>query len=108
MQTWTSQELDEFCKQAVDLLNKKKNLQITFENCWLFSNSVGSNFHIIYKNEFLNQTFEINRNGSVLQDKNIGIDTIAGLLKITDIKQKIILRLAYYIYHDCKKHMETK
>ena len=104
---WTNQDLDEFCKQAVELLNKKKGLQLEFINCWLFSNSVGSNFHIVYRNEFLNKNFEINRNGSILQDKDIGVDNIAGLLKIGDIKKRIILRIAYFIHHDCKRNMGT-
>lgn len=108
MTKWTSQDLDDFCRQAVELLNKKKGLQLEFINCWLFSNSAGSNFHIVYHNEFLNQTFEVNRNGNILQDKDIGVDNIAGLNKVTDLRQKIILRIAFYIHHDCKRHMENK
>ena len=108
MLKWTNQELDEFCKQAIELLNAKKKLSLVFMNCWLFSNSCGSNFHIVYRNEFLNQNFEVNRNGNILQDKDIGVDNIAGLLKVTDIKKRIALRIAYFILHDCKRHMENK
>ena len=105
---WTSQELDEFCKQAVDLLNKKKKLHLVFMNCWLWSNSMGGRFHVIYRNEFLNTNYEVNRDSNILEDKKIGVDMVAGLTNITDIKQKIILRLAYYIFLDCQHNMRDK
>lgn len=107
MLTWTSQDLDDFCEQAVELLNKKKHLQLELRNCWLFSNSSGSNFHIVYHNKFLNKDFNLCRNGRILQKGTIGVDEVAGLEKVNDIKLKIVLRIAYFIYRNCQKEMET-
>ena len=106
MTTWTGQELDNFCEQAIELLNKKKQLHLEFKNCWLFSNSSGSNFHIIYRNEFINADFHLCRNGRVLQEGTIGIDKVADLEKVDDIKLKIALRIAYLIYKDCQREMK--
>lgn len=107
MLTWTSQDLDNFCEQAIELLNKKKQLQLKLRNCWLFSNSSGSNFHIVYHNEFLNKDFNLCRNGRILQKVTIGVDEVAGLEKVNDIKLKIVLRIAYFIYRSCQKEMEA-
>ena len=107
MLTWTSQDLDDFCEQAVELLNKKKQLQLKLQNCWLFSNSSGSNFHIVYRNEVLNKDFNLCKNGRILQEGTVGVDKAAGLEKIKGIKLKIVLRIAYFIYMSCRKEMET-
>ena len=106
MTTWTNQELDDFCEQAIELLNQKKQLQLKLKNCWLFSNSSGSNLHIIYRNEFINADFHLCRNGRVLQENATNIDKAADLEKITDIKLKIALRIAYLIYKDCRRAMK--
>ena len=106
MLTWTNQDLDDFCEQAIELLNKKKQLQLKLKNCWLFSNSSGSNLHIVFDNEFLNKEFHLCRNGRILKDETISIDEIADLKKITDIKLKITLRIAYLIYKDCQRAMK--
>ena len=106
MKTWTSQELDDFCKRAIELLNKKTHLQLELKNCWLFSNSSGSNLHIVYRNKFINADFHLCRNGRVLQEGTIGIDKVADLEKVDDIKLKIALRIAYLIYKDCQKAMK--
>jgi hypothetical protein len=106
MLTWTSQDLDDFCEQAVELLNKKKQLQLELRNCWLYSNSSGSNFHIIYHNEFLNKDFHLCRNGKILQEGTIGVDKVADLEKVGDIKLKIVLRIAYFIYKNCQREMK--
>ena len=98
MKTWTSQELDDFCKRAIELLNKKKQLQLELKNCWLFSNSSGSNLHIVYRNEFINADFHLCGNGIVLQEGAISVDKVADLEKVDDIKLKIALRIAYLIY----------
>ena len=106
MTTWTNQDLDDFCEQAIKLLNNKKQLQLEFKNCWLFSNSSGSNFHIVYRNEFINADFHLCRNGIILKEENISIDKIADLEKVDDIKLKIALRIAYIIYKDCQRAMK--
>ena len=106
MLTWNNQELDDFCEQAIELLNKKKQLQLKLKNCWLFSNSSGSNLHIVYRNEFINADFHLCRNGIVLQEGTIGVDKVADLEKIDDIKLKIALRIAYLIYKDCQRAMK--
>ena len=106
MLMWTNQELDDFCEQAIELLNKKKQLQLKLKNCWLFSNSSGSNLHIVYRNEFINAEFHLCRNGRILQDGNIGVDKAADLEKVDDIKLKIALRIAYLIYKDCQRAMK--
>lgn len=106
MLTWTNQELDDFCEQAIELLNKKKQLQLELMNCWLFSNSSGSNLHIVFYNEFLNKEFHLCKNGKVLQEGTISIDKVADLEKVDDIKLKIALRIAYLIYKDCQKAMK--
>ena len=103
MTTWTNQELDDFCEQAIELLNKKKQLQLKLKNCWLFSNSSGSNLHIIYCNEFINADFHLCRNGRVLQEGNISVDKAADLEKVDNIKLKIALRIAYSIYKNYQK-----
>ena len=104
MTTWTNQELDDFCEQAIELLNKKKQLQLELRNCWLFSNSSGSNFHIIYHDESINADFHLCGNGIVLQEGTINVDKAAGLEKVDDIKLKIALRIAYFIYKEVIKH----
>ena len=106
MLTWTNQELDDFCEQAIELLNKKKQLQLELRNCWLFSNSSGSNLHIVFYNGFLNKEFHLCGNGRVLQENATRIDKVADLEKITDIKLKIALRIAYLIYTDCRRAMK--
>lgn len=106
MLTWTNQDLNDFCEQAVELLNEKKRLQLELKNCWLYSNSSGSNFHIIYYNEFLNKDFHLCRNGRILQEKTIDVDMVAGLKEVDDIKLKIVLRIAYFIYKDCQREMK--
>ena len=106
MLTWTNQELDDFCEQAIELLNKKKQLQLELRNCWLFSNSSGSNLHIVFYNEFLNKEFHLCKNGKVLQEGNISVDKAADLEKVDDIKLKIALRIAYLIYKDCQRAMK--
>ena len=106
MTTWTNQELDNFCEHAIELLNKKKQLQLELRNCWLFSNSSGSNHHIVFYNGFLNKEFHLCRNGRVLQEGTIGVDKVADLEKITDIKLKIALRIAYFIYKECQRAMK--
>ena len=106
MLTWTNQELDDFCEQAIKLLNEKKQLQLELRNCWLFSNSSGSNLHIIFYNEFLNKEFHLCKNGKVLQEGTISVDKMADLEKVDDIKLKIALRIAYLIYKDCQRVMK--
>ena len=107
MLTWTNQDLDDFCEQAVELLNKKKQLQLELRNCWLYSNSSGSNFHIVYHNEVLNKDFNLCKNGRILQEGTVGVDKVAGLEKIKGIKLKIVLRIAYFIYMSYRKEMRT-
>ena len=106
MTTWTNQELDDFCEQAIELLNKKKQLQLKLKNCWLFSNSSGSNLHIVYCNEFINADFYFRVNGIVLKEGTINVDKVADLEKVDDIKLKIALRIAYLIYKDCQRAMK--
>ena len=106
MLMWTNQELDDFCEQAIDLLNKKKQLQLKLRNCWLFLNSSGSNLHIVFYNEFLNKEFHLCKNGKVLQEGTISVDKAADLEKVDDIKLKIALRIAYLIYKDCQRAMK--
>ena len=107
MTTWTNQELDDFCEQAIELLNKKKQLQLEFKNCWLFSNSSGSNFHIVFNNEFLNKSSHLSLNGRLLKEGASSIDKAAKLEKVDDIKLKITLRIAYFIYKDCQIAMKN-
>ena len=106
MLTWTNQELDNFCEQAIELLSKKKQLRLKLKSCWLFSNSSGSNFHIFYRNEFINADFHLCGNGIILQENAINIDKAANLEKVDDIKLKIALRIAYLIYKDCQRAMK--
>lgn len=106
MTTWTGQELNDFCEQAIELLNNKKQLQLELKNCWLFSNGSGSNLHIVFYNEFLNKEFHLCKNGIILKEENISIDKIADLEKVDDIKLKIALRIAYLIYKDCQRAMK--
>ena len=106
MLTWTNQELDDFCEQAIELLNNKKQLQLEFKNCWLFSNSSGSNFHIVFDNEFLNKSSHLCLNGKLLKEDAGSLDRAAKLEKVDDIKLKIALRIAYLIYKDCQRAMK--
>ena len=106
MTTGNNQELNDLCEQAIELLNKKKHLRLKLKSCWLFSNSSGNNFHIIYRNEFINADFHLCRNGKVLQEGNISVDKAADLEKVDDIKLKIALRIAYLIYKDCQRAMK--
>ena len=108
MNKWTDDELNEFCEKAIKLLNTKKHLQLTFVDCWLFSNSAGSNFHIRYSDKLSGKTYEITRNGGLLQENKIGVDVVAELVNVKDIKTKIILRIAWFIYHDCKRNIGNK
>ena len=106
MMTWNNQELDDFCEQAIELLNKKKQLQLKLKNCWLFSNSSGSNLHIVYRNEFINADFHLCLNGRLLKEDAGSLDKAAKLEKVDDIKLKIALRIAYLIYKDCQRAMK--
>ena len=106
MLTWTNQELDDFCEQAIKLLNEKKQLQLELRNCWLFSNSSGSNLHIIFYNEFLNKSSHLCLNGRLLKEDAGSLDKAAKLKKTEDIKLKIALRIAYLIYKDCQRVMK--
>ena len=106
MLTWTNQELDDFCEHAIELLNKKKQLHLEFKNCWLFSNSSGSNFHIVFNNEFLNKSSHLSLNGRLLKEDAGSLDKAAKLEKVDDIKLKIALRIAYLIYKDCQRTMK--
>lgn len=108
MQTWTKEELDDFCEQAIEFLNTKKRLQLEFKECWVYSNSAGGNFHIIYRNNFLNKEFHLCRNSRILQDSPLGIDMEAGLEKVEDLKLKIVLRIAFHIFRDCKREMREE
>ena len=104
MTTGNNQELNDFCEQAIELLNKKKQLRLKLKSCWLFSNSSGSNFHILYHDESINADFHLCGNGIVLQEGTINVDKAAGLEKVDDIKLKIALRIAYFIYKEVIKH----
>lgn len=106
MTMWTNQELDDFCEQAIELLNKKKQLQLKLKNCWLFSNSSGSNLHIVYRNEFINADVHLCLSGRLLKEDAGSLDKAAGLEKVDDIKLKIALRIAYLIYKDCQIAMK--
>ena len=106
MTTGNNQELYDLCEQAFELLNKKKRLRLKLKSCWLFSNSSGSNFHIIYRNEVINEEFHLCGNGIVLQEGTINVDKVAGLEKVDDIKLKIALRIAYFIYKECQREMK--
>ena len=106
MAIWTNQELNDFCEQAIELLNKKKQLQLKLKNCWLFSNSSGSNLHIVYYSELIDADFHLCGNGIILQEGTISVDKVADLEKVDDIKLKIALRIAYFIYKDCQKEMK--
>ena len=106
MMTWNNQDLDDFCEQAIELLNKKKQLQLKLKNCWLFSNSSGSNLHIVYRNEFINADFHLCLNGRLLKEDAGSLDKAAKLEKVDDIKLKIALRIAYLIYKDCQRAMK--
>ena len=101
-----NQELYDLCEQAIELLNKKKQLQLKLKSCWLFSNSSGSNFHIIYRNESINEEFHLCGNGIILQEGAISVDKVAGLEKLYNIKLRMALRIAYFIYKDCQKEMK--
>ena len=107
MATWTNQELEDFCEQAIELLNKNKQLQLELKNCWLFSNSSCSNLHIAYYSKLINTDFYFRVNGIVLQEGTINVDKVAGLVKVNDIKLKIALRIAYSIYKNCQKATEN-
>ena len=106
MTMWTNQELDDFCEQAIELLNKKKQLRLKLKNCWLFSNSSGSNLHIVFDNEFLDKSSHLCLSGRLLKEDAGSIDKTAGLEKVDDIKLKIALRIAYLIYKDCQRAMK--
>lgn len=107
MTTWTNRELEDFCEQAIELLNKNKQLQLELKNCWLFSNSSGSNLHIAYYSKLIDADFYFRVNGIVLQEGTINVDKVAGLVKVNDIKLKIALRIAYFIYKNCQKAVEN-
>ena len=106
MTTGNNQELNDLCEQAIELLNKKKHLQLKLKSCWLFSNSSGSNLHIIFNNEFLNKSSHLCLNGRLLKEDAGSLDKAAKLEKVDDIKLKIALRIAYFIYKDCQKEMK--
>ena len=109
MTTWTNQDLDDFCEQAIERLNKNKSLNLVFVNCWLFSNSAGSNLHLVYRDEFLNKEFDLSTNGRILNDEiNYRIDAIAGIDKVKDPKSRIILRIARWVYLDCAHNRRDK
>lgn len=105
----TNQEVEDLCKQAIELLNKKKQLQLELKNCWVFSNSSGTNLHIVYYNKFLNEESKFFVNGYILENEGrMLVDKLAKLEDINDFKVKIALRIAYFVYRDCKQMMNEK
>ena len=108
MITGNNQELYDLCEQAIELLNKKKQLQLKLKSCWLFPNSSGSSFHIIYRDESVNEEFQLCGTGPVLQKSTIDIDKAAGLEKLYNIKLRMALRFAYLIYKEVIKHNKQR
>ena len=99
-----NQEFYDLCKQAIELLNEKKQLQLMLKSCWLFPHSYGSSFHIIYHDKSVNEDFQLYRNDPVLQKSTIDIDKEAGLEKLYNIKLRMALRFAYLIYKAAINH----
>ena len=99
-----NQEFYDLCEQAIELLNKKKQLQLKLKSCWLFSDSYGSNFHIFYRDESINEEFQLSGDGIVLQKSTIDVDKEAGIEKLYNIKLRMALRIAYFIYKAVIKH----
>ena len=93
-----NQEFYDLCKQAIELLNEKKQLQLMLKSCWLFPNSYGGSFHIIYRDRSINEDFQLYGDDTVLQKSTIDIDRVAGLEKLYNIKLRMALRIAYLIY----------
>jgi len=110
MINWTQEEMNGFCEKATELLKMhKKKLSVTFIRCELFSNSMGSNFHVSYCNEFTGKTYNMVLNGNVLLDKNLICDKQAGLIgRNLELKTKIALRIAYFMYKSCEHHMRDQ
>ena len=99
-----NQEFYDLCEQAIELLNKKKQLQLKLKSCWLFSNSAGSNFHIFYHDESVNENFQLCGNGKEKKKSTTSVDKEAGLEKLYNIKLRMALRIAYLIYIKHIKH----
>ena len=109
MLKWTNEEIDDFCEQAIKLLNNKKQLQLELKNCWVFSNSSGTNLHIVYYNKFLDEESHFFINGYILENEGrMLVDKLAKLEDVDDFKLKIALRIAYFIYRDCMEMMKEK
>jgi hypothetical protein len=56
----------------------------------------------------MNKSYELSINSKILQDKKIYEDDAAGIINIDDLKLKIALRIAYFIYRSCKYIMKEK
>ena len=102
----TNQEVEDLCKQAIELLNKKKQAQFELKECKLYQYTNGNNYtgrffiHIEYFNHNgpLKYAAILDIDDYIWKENTIDIDKAAGLEKIHDIKLKIILRFAYLLY----------
>ena len=110
MINWTQEEMNGFCEKATELLKRhKKKLSVTFLDCSIFSNSMGSNLHVSYRNEFTGKRRTMVLNGNVLQDRNLICDKYAGLIgKNLKLETKIALRIAYFIFKSCEDSMRNQ
>ena len=108
MQKWSNDEMHELCEKAIEILNKRKGFQLELKTCWLFSNSAGSIFHILYFDHDLHITIELIKPGKIL-DPSIthGVDIVAGLKKVSNDKLKVALRLAYFMGLMCQRKKEN-
>lgn len=102
---YTDAELRSFCERAIKAINKRYHLELTFNCCWWFENSIGSRLHILYDNPSSHNRkgYEFNHSGNIVTNENeINIDKLAGIKRFFPQETKIILRIAYYIYLDIK------
>ena len=103
MKKYTDDELREFSEKAIEAINKRYHLELTFDYCRWFENSVGRRLHIIYIDSKTNKSYELNQNGNIVtKETELVIDKVAGIKTFFPQDTKIILRIAYHIYLELK------
>ena len=93
------EQLKEMVAQAVEALNRTRDLTLSFSDAWLFSNSSGSNLHIQFTDSTKWFDFSCNAKRIFDTSKDTSDDKASGAVRLKIDNKKIILRIAYALFN---------
>ena len=93
------EQLKEMVEQAVEALNRTRDLALSFSEAWLFSNSVGSVLHIQFTDSTKWFDFSCNARKIFDTSKVTSDDKASGAIRLKIDNKKIILRIAYALFN---------